>query len=62
MEYLNDLPGTISSSVELFADDTKLDRTKRCEEDKLILQEDILNATIWSKNSRYSSIRKNANL
>ena len=47
--YVNDLPEVVSSTVKLFADDTKLYRVIKNEEDKLQLQEDLNNLQKWSE-------------
>ena len=41
--YVNDLPEVVTSTVKLFADDTKLYRVIKNEEDKLQLQEHLKN-------------------
>lgn len=46
--YINDLPEIPTSSSPLFADDTKLYRRIRNEEDVRILQEDLDKLQIWS--------------
>ena len=47
--YVNDLPEVVSSTVKLFADDTKLHRAIKNEEDKLQLQEGLNNLQKWSE-------------
>ena len=47
--YVNGLPEVVTSTVKLFADDTKLYRVIKNEEDKLQLQEDLNNLQKWSE-------------
>ena len=47
--YVNGLPEVVISTVKLFADDTKLYRVIKNEEDKLQLQEDLNNLQKWSE-------------
>ena len=49
--YINDLPDTISEGtwIFLFADDTKIFREIRSDEDKVILQRDIDKMVEWSE-------------
>ena len=47
--YVNDLPEVVTSTVKLFADDTKLYRVIKNEEDKLQLQEHLKNLQKWSE-------------
>ena len=47
--YVNALPEVVSSTVKLFADDTKLYIAIENEEDKLQLQEDLNNLQKWSE-------------
>ena len=46
--YINDLPDVVQSVVKLFADDAKLFRRIRCEEDCDVLQSDLEKLQIWS--------------
>ena len=48
--YVNDLPEIVSSTVKLFADDTKLYRMIKNEEEELQLQEDLNHLQKWSEN------------
>ena len=50
--YINDLPEAVnpSSHIFLFADDTKVFREIKCDQDHEILQKDIDNMMAWSKN------------
>ena len=50
--YINDLPDIISEGtwIFLFADDTKIFREIRSDEDKVILQRDIDKMVEWSEN------------
>jgi hypothetical protein len=47
--YVNDLPDTISSSVKLFADDTKLWREIKSKEDSEELRQDLGRLNEWAK-------------
>ena len=47
--YINDLPDHIDSEAYLFADDTKLFRVIKSEEDTGILQQDLSRALEWSE-------------
>ena len=46
--YVNDLPDQIKSTVKLFADDTKVYRAIKTEEDRTILQADLQAMMTWS--------------
>jgi len=46
--YINDMPSIVSSSVKIFADDTKIYRNVAKEEDRLRLQSDLDAVTSWS--------------
>ena len=47
--YINDIPDAMSCVVRLFADDTKLYKTIQTEQDQQQLQDDIFEASNWSK-------------
>jgi len=47
--YINDLPDSIASSIFMFADDTKLYREIRGEDDLIILQSDLNELQRWSR-------------
>ncbi len=47
--FINDLPELVSSTVHIFADDTKIYRTVNEIEDAIILQEDLNKLIEWSK-------------
>jgi len=47
--YINDMPEGVNSYMNLFADDAKLCRRVRVEEDCKILQEDLDKIWMWSK-------------
>ena len=49
LSYINDLPENVSSSIELFADDTKIWNIIRSEVDRLSLQDDLGKLNDWSK-------------
>ena len=49
LSYINDLPENVSSSIELFADDTKIWNLIRSEVDRLSLQDDLGKLNEWSK-------------
>ena len=47
--YVNDLPGSVSTSqVAMFADDTKLFTTIKCQNDAVLLQNDLRYLEHWS--------------
>ena len=46
--YINDLPNEIKSDIYMFADDTKLFRTIKTNDDQCILQDDLGELTAWS--------------
>ena len=46
--YINDLPDTVESYSYLFADDTKIFRIIKGEDDKEILQDDLAKLEEWS--------------
>ena len=46
--YINDITDYIESKILLFADDTKIYREIKTEEDKVILQKDLLALQKWS--------------
>ena len=46
--YINDLPNEIKSDIYMFADDTKLFRTIKTNDDQCILQDDLEELTAWS--------------
>ena len=46
--YINDLPEEVESEIFLFADDTKIFRTIYTQEDKNILQNDLMKLYQWS--------------
>jgi hypothetical protein len=46
--YINDLPDTVESDSYLFADDTKIFRIIKGEDDKEILQDDLTKLEEWS--------------
>ena len=46
--YINDLPDTVESDSYLFADDTKIFRIIKGEDDKEILQDDLAKLEEWS--------------
>jgi hypothetical protein len=46
--YINDLPDTVESDSYLFADDTKIFRIIKDEDDKEILQDDLTKLEEWS--------------
>ena len=46
--FINDLPNSVSSTTYLFADDTKLYRNIKVEDDRTILQEDLDSLFDWS--------------
>ena len=47
--YINDLPNHVESSVQMFADDTKIFTTVNTPDDVMKLQADIENLQEWSK-------------
>ena len=47
--YVNDIPETVTSSISMFADDTKLYRVMRNDNDARILQDDLHKLCNWSK-------------
>ena len=47
--YVNDLPDIVSSTVQLFADDTKIYRPIRNIQDQKIIQQDLDNLYSWSQ-------------
>lgn len=48
--YANDLPNSVEhSEIKMFADDTKLYRKIGCEEDRLLLQKDVMAVYRWSQ-------------
>ena len=47
--YINDMPECVQSDIYLFADDTKICREIKTEEDRDILQEDLNALQEWSK-------------
>ena len=46
--YINDLPNEIKSDIYMFADDTKVFRTIKTNDDQYILQDDLDELTAWS--------------
>ena len=46
--YINDLPNEIKSDIYMFADDTKVFRTIKTNDDQCILQDDLDELTAWS--------------
>ena len=53
--YVNDLPDSANSSqIAMFADDTKLYSTIKCEDDATLLQSDLQNLEQWSVTSGLS--------
>ena len=46
--YINDIPDTVESDSYLFADDTKIFRIIKDEDDKEILQDDLTKLEEWS--------------
>ena len=48
--YINDLPHCISSSCSLFADDCLLYRKIETDDDCRVLQQDLYNVEMWTKN------------
>ena len=48
LAYINDLPDIVSSSVKIFADDTKIFRKTDCDEKAVALQRDINAVMTWS--------------
>ena len=46
--YINDLPNEIKSDIYMFADDTKVFRTIKTNDDQCILQDDLDGLTAWS--------------
>ena len=47
--FVNDLPENIKCSIKMFADDTKMWRVLRSEEDSRVLQEDLDKLSKWSE-------------
>jgi hypothetical protein len=47
--YINDLPQIVASTIAIFADDTKIYRTIRNEDDRALLQKDIDALKAWSE-------------
>ena len=47
--YVNDLPDIVSSTVKLFADDTKIYRPIHYIQDQIIIQQDLNNIYKWSQ-------------
>ena len=47
--YINDLPSKVTNSIKLFADDTKLYRAVKSDEDRQSLQQDIDNMDGWAR-------------
>ena len=45
--FINDLPDAVSSTIKIFADDTKIYRKVNNEQDRKILQEDIEKLHKW---------------
>ena len=48
LNYVNDIPETVSSNVKMFADDTKIFRTLKNKSNCEILQADLDNLSEWS--------------
>ena len=48
LAYINDLPEAVSSSVKIFADDTKVFRVTDCDDEVKVLQRDIDALMAWS--------------
>ncbi len=46
--FINDLPELVSSTVQIFADDTKIYRTVNDIGDTIILQEDLNKLIVWT--------------
>ena len=46
--YINDLPDVVESACKLFADDTKLYRQVRNQDDRELLQKDLESLMVWS--------------
>ena len=47
--YINDLPDSIKSQIYMYADDTKVFRHMRTDEDQKLLQADLTNMEKWSQ-------------
>ena len=47
--FINDLPEVVSSTIKIFADDTKMYRKVNNDEDRLLLQKDIDKLCKWSE-------------
>ena len=47
--YINDLPSAVLSDAYLFADDTKLFRQINSKNDQLVLQQDLVSLSSWSR-------------
>jgi len=46
--FINDLPDVLTSTIEIFADDTKLLRAVQTIEDHDVMQQDLDNLVKWS--------------
>ena len=46
--FINDLPDAVSSTIKIFADDTKMYRQVNCDEDRKMLQNDINKLHEWA--------------
>ena len=46
--YINELPNEIKSDIYMFADDTKVFRTIKTNDDQCILQDDLDELTAWA--------------
>jgi len=48
--YINDMPESVTFFLFMYADDSKVGRQILCEADCYVLQSDLDNLCIWSKN------------
>jgi hypothetical protein len=48
--YVNEISEIVNSSIKMFADDTKIWRTIKDDEDVKVLQNDLITLENWSKN------------
>ena len=56
--FINDIPGSINSTVNIFADDTKLFRSVTSEEEHVVLQSDLDMLADWSETWQLTTMEK----